>query len=195
MKQIASIFSLIFLLVLGSCARDSKSNENNEFKYFQMENIGWKSKSINRYLGEINYTATEVPIAYYILKELGKENLNTVDSVYNSNKTERVLEIEFHHDQEKDLLMKEFTNMSYEEAIKYMAFNMEKDFKIITSKKDTIQCSGVHFERNFKIAPFKRALLYFGNIEPEETIQLVYNDELFGNGIVKFKFNNTPIKL
>ena len=38
-------------------------------------------------------------------------------------------------------------------------------------------------------------LLYFGNINPEDQIQLIYNDELFGNGIIKFKFKETPIKL
>jgi len=91
--------------------------------------------------------------------------------------------------------LSEFTNKNYEEAVKYMAFTITKDFTIVTSSKDTISCAGVQFERNFKVAPFKRALLYFGNINPEDQIQLIYTDELFGNGIIKFKFKETPIKL
>lgn len=171
-------------------------NEIKEYdEFYNLANAGWKSKKINHYINGINYTATEVPIAYYILKDQGDSNLAKVDSIYQKHNKERVLEIEFHHDEEKDLLSSEFTNRNYEESVKYFAFTIRKDFSVITSSKDTIQCSGVQFERNFKVAPFKRAVLYFGGVNPEEQIQLIYNDELFGNGIIKFKYKNTPIKL
>jgi len=178
-----------------SCKKETKEAEQVYDEYYQLANTGWKSKKINHYINTINYTATEVPIAYYILKDQGEENLAHVDSIYEAHKRERVLEIEFHHDEEKDLLLSEFTNKSYEDAVKYMAFTIKKDFTIVTSAQDTIQCAGVQFERNFKVAPFKRALLYFGDINPEDEIQLIYNDELFGNGIIKYKFKETPIKL
>jgi len=180
---------------LISCKKEIKDTEQVYDEYYRLANIGWKSKRVNRYINTINYTATEVPIAYYILKDQGSDDLKKVDSIYETHKRERVLEIEFHHEEEKDLLMSEFTNRNYEEAVKYMAFAIQKDFTIVTSSQDTISCAGVQFERNFKVAPFKRALLYFGNINPEDQIQLIYNDELFGNGIIKFKFKETPIKL
>jgi|GEM_PF-508158 len=186
---------LMVCICLVSCVKETKGTEQAFDEYYRLDNIGWKTKKINRYINTINYTATEVPIAYYILKNQGNSDLKKVDSIYNTHKKERVLEIEFHHDEEKDLLLSEFTNRNYEEAVKYMAFTIQKDFTIITSSQDTISCAGVQFERNFKVAPFKRALLYFGNINPEDQIQLIYNDELFGNGIIKFKFKETPIKL
>ena len=188
------LFLIVMVFVFSSCKKDVvKTQEYDEL--YRLAEIGWKSKKINHYINNINYTATEVPIAYYILKDKGENNLQLVDSIYNAHKRERVLEIEFHHDEEKDLLLNEFTNKSYEDAVKYMAFTIKKDFKIVTNSKDTISCAGVQFERNFKVAPFKRALLYFGNINPEDQVQLIYNDELFGNGIIKFKFKETPIKL
>jgi len=186
---------LMVCICLVSCVKETKGTEQAFDEYYRFDNIGWKTKKINRYINTINYTATEVPIAYYILKNQGNSDLKKVDSIYNTHKKERVLEIEFHHDEEKDLLLSEFTNRNYEEAVKHMAFTIQKDFTIITSSQDTISCAGVQFERNFKVAPFKRALLYFGNINPEDQIQLIYNDELFGNGIIKFKFKETPIKL
>jgi len=185
----------IICVSLISCKKEIKDTEQVYDEYYRLANIGWKSKRVNRYINTINYTATEVPIAYYILKDQGSDDLKKVDSIYETHKRERVLEIEFHHEEEKDLLMSEFTNRNYEEAVKYMAFAIQKDFTIVTSSQDTISCAGVQFERNFKVAPFKRALLYFGNINPEDQIQLIYNDELFGNGIIKFKFKETPIKL
>jgi len=182
-------------LCLASCRKEVKNTEKVYDEYHRLANIGWKSKKINQYISGINYTATEVPIAYYILKDQREADLKKVDSIYKSHEKERVLEIEFHHDEEKDLLLNEFTNKTYEEAVKYMAFTIRKDFTVVTSSQDTISCAGVQFERNFKVAPFKRALLYFGNIKPEDQLQLIYNDELFGNGIIKFKFKETPIKL
>jgi len=186
---------VLLCLCLISCKKKEGAVQDNSEKIFRLENVGWKSKQVNRYINTINYTATEVPLQYYILKNQGNADLNKVDSIYKSNERERVLEIEFHHDEEKDLLLSEFTSRNYQEAVKYMAFTIKKDFTIVTSSKDTIPCAGVQFERNFKVAPFKRALLYFGNINPEDEIQLIYNDELFGNGIIKFKFKETPIKL
>ncbi|PHS07647.1 MAG: hypothetical protein COA88_08080 [Kordia sp.] len=122
---------------LVSCKEEPKDTEQNYDAYHQLANIGWKSKKINHYINTINYTATEVPIAYYILKDQGSSDLKKVDSIYSVHKRERVLEIEFHHDEEKDLLLSEFTNKNYEEAVKYMAFTITKDFTIVTSSKDT----------------------------------------------------------
>jgi len=76
----------------------------------------------------------------------------------------------------------------------YLASTIRNDFMVVTSSNDTIPCSGVHFERHFKISPFKRVLLYFGGINPNETIQLIYRDRLYNNGIFKFKFNEIPFK-
>lgn len=166
-----------------------------DYKFFNLAVDGWKSKRINQYIKNINYTATEVPLQYYILKENQNFEPKKVDSIFKLHKNERIVEIEFSHDEEKDLLLKDFTNMPYENAVKYMSFKMKKDFKVVTSSKDTVVCSGVLFERNFKVAPFKRALLYFGDIPETDNIQLLYNDQLFGNGIIKFNFKSTPLKL
>ena len=80
--------------------------------------------------------------------------------------------------------------MSYEDGVKYMSFGLDRDFYVVTSKKDTIQCSGVIYERNYKIAPFQKVLLLFSGIEPDDKIQLVYKDYLFRKGIMKFKFKD-----
>ncbi|MGH1387333.1 hypothetical protein [Kordia sp.] len=196
MKNLLWIVCIIFLSVI-SCSKSPKENLITEdYKFFNLAvDDGWKSKRINQYINNINYTATEVPLHYYILKDNQNFEPKKVDSIFKLHKNERIVEIEFSHDEEKELLLKNFTNMSYDKAVEYMAFKIQKDFKVITSSKDTIVCSGALFERNFKVAPFKRALLYFGNIPETDNIQLLYNDQLFGNGIIKFNFKSTPLKL
>ncbi|OMQ09305.1 hypothetical protein [[Flexibacter] sp. ATCC 35103] len=193
MKNFTRLFYVLLSLTFFSCQREkSNSPKDSEIRdrYFNLEKIGWKSRSYTQNVDDIGFTATEVPIQYYLLKDLGKENLTLVDSLYEKNKRERVLEFTFQQDQEKDLLLKNFTGMDYTDAVKYMSFGLKKDFYVVTSKKDTITCSGVLFERNYKIAPYQKVLLFFSGINPNDTIQLVYSDYLFRKGILKFKFKD-----
>ena len=185
--------AITFTFSFTNCKPDSK-NINKEYKFYNLQQQGWKSKRVNNFVDDINYTATEVPLQYYILKN-NQNNPQIVDSLYTINNKERVIEIEFEHSNQEDLLKQEFTNKNYEDAVKYMAFTIEQDFTVVTSSNDTIKCSGVNFERNFKVAPFKRVLLYFNNINPEDNIKLIYKDQLFGNGTMEFNFNEIPVKL
>ncbi|WP_029273371.1 hypothetical protein [Flavobacterium sp. KJJ] len=200
MKDLNKVIFVFLFFALFSCRKDqSKNIHDSEIRdrYFNLEKIGWKSRSYTQVVEDIGFTATEVPIQYYLLKDQGIENLQHVDSLYEENKTERVIEFVFQQDEEKDLLNKDFTGMDYTAAVKYMSFGLDKDFYVVTSKKDTIKCSGVNFERNYKIAPFQKVLLFFSGIDPNDKIQLIYNDFLFRKGILKFKFKDpfTPVAL
>lgn len=165
------------------------------YKLFNLEKTGWKSRTLTHDIKDIAYKATLVPIQYYILKNEGSQNPQKVDSIYSAHKKERILEIEFQGSSKGDLLDSKYTNKDYQSAVEYMAFKMENDFKVVTQAGDTVSCAGVVFERNFKLAPFKRLLLHFGGIPEEDDIELVYVDRLFGNGTLQYKFKETPLKL
>jgi len=187
------IFVIVFF-VFASCKKENSFTQSGyseiRDRYFNLEKIGWKSRAYIQKIEAIGLTATEVPIQYYLLKNLGTENLKKVDSLYEENKRERVLEFTFQQEEEKDLLSKDLTGMQYTDA-KYMSFALDKDFYAVTSKKDTIRCSGVSYERSYKIAPYQKVMLFFSGIDPYEKIQLVYNDFLFRKGTLKFKFKDT----
>lgn len=197
-KKYIPILSLVLLVVFGvfmliKKPKTSGTHNIPEYKFFSLNQGNWKSKRVNQFVNDINYTATEVPIQYYLLKN-NPDSYTNIDSLYQMNAKERIIEVEFQHVKEVDLLLADYTNKTYEDAVKYMAFTIEKDFTAVTSSNDTIPCSGVNFERNFKIAPFKRVLLYFTGIPPNENIRLIYHDYLFGNGIVKFNLTGTILK-
>ena len=192
-KKHAFYFVLVFGIFI-SCDNSSKPNTQPDYKFFSLQQQGWKSKSITQFVNDINYTATEVPLQYYLLKST-EEDYQKTDSIYNLNSKERIIELEFQHANQADLLLQDYTNRSYDESVKYMAFSIKKDFKVVTSSNDTITCAGVNFERNFNVAQFKRVLLYFNNINPNDNIKLIYQDQLFGNGIIKFNFKETPLKI
>lgn len=185
---------LSVLCTISSCNKSAKNDSQTDYNFYQLKQQGWKSKRVNQYVNDINYTATEVPLQYYLLKNVSG-NSSRVDSLYSIHAKERIIEIEFQHTNQVDLLLEDYTGKAYEEAVKYMAFTIERDFTVVTSSNDTIACSGVNFERNFKVAPFKRLLLYFNDIDPSDKIKLIYRDHLFGNGIVKFNFNHTVSKI
>lgn len=194
MKKLLLFF--FFALFISSCKKEVEKNQvvddgSIRYQLFQLEKFGWKSKLHSQKVDDINFTATEVPIQYYLLKDQGNQDLFNIDSLYQKNKTERILEFTFEQEDEDDLLKDKFTSLSYEEGVKYMSFSLDKDFYVVTSKNDTIQCSGVSYERNFKVAPFQKVLLFFSGIDPKEKIQLIYNDKLFKKGILKFQFKDT----
>jgi hypothetical protein len=193
------VFTFLSLFFI-SCKKEPKNpQQDSEIRdrFFNLEKIGWKSRSYTQVVDDIGFTATEVPIQYFLLKSQGLDNLKRIDSLYEENKRERVIEFTFRQDEEKDLLAQDFTGLDYTSSVKYMSFGLDKDFHIVTSKKDTILCSGVNFERNYKIAPFQKVLLFFSGIDPNDKIQLIYNDVLFRKGTLKFKFKDpfTPIAL
>ena len=189
-----SFILLVVLALFTACNKSTKSNKISEYKLFNLRQQGWKSRRVTQFVNDINYTATEVPLQYFLLKS-NPNNYAKVDSLYQINAKERIIEVEFQHADEADLLLEKYTNKTYEDAVKYMAFTIEKDFTVVTSSNDTIKCSGVNFERNFKLAPFKRVLLYFDNINPSDHIKLIYQDYLFGNGIMKFNFKDNLLKV
>lgn len=201
MKDLNKILLFLFLAaVVQSCKNESlesdkDSKESISERFYNLEKIGWKSRSYTQNIGKIGYTAIEVPIQYYLLKDLGAENVLSVDSVYNANNRERVIEFTFEEEKGKDLLSEEFTEMDYTNSVKYLSFSLDRDFYAVTSSHDTIPCSGVSYERNYKIAPFQRVLLFFSGISPTEKIQLVYHDQLFKNGTLKFQFNQTYTRI
>ena len=189
-KIVRTVFVLLIFKMLMSCNSSAKDTYEN----YNIGGENWKSKKVYVSEDDITYVAVEVPIQYYILKNVGND-VGKIDSIYNKNIKERIIEVTFEHSDNKDLLLEDYTKKSYDNAVKYMASKIKDDFTILTNSNDTIECSGVHFERNFKVAPFKRILLYFNNINPDDYIKLIYKDSLFGKGTIKFNLDEIPLKL
>lgn len=187
----------VALFLLFSCEnnKDEKTLQaDTTYRIYNLQKAGWKSKNISQSFKDISYKATAVPIEYYILKNSTDQSVQLIDSISKKYEYERVIEFEFEHNENKDLLESEFTGLDYEKSVSYMAAAIKNDFMLVTESNDTIPCSGVHFERHFKVSPFNRILLYFGNVSPTDNIQLIYQDRLFGNGIFKFTFDEFPFK-
>lgn len=196
MRVFNSYASLLLLFIVFSCKEDIVKDESEiRYRYYNLEKNGWKSKNHSQKVDNIDFTATEVPIVYYLLKDKSQVNLIEVDSLYEENKKERIIEFVFKDEKEDDLLKDKYTGLDYKESVEYMSFSIQKDFFIVTSRNDTVKCSGVLFERNFKVAPENKVILFFSDIDPNDKIQLVYQDNLFKKGTLKFRFKEPILKL
>ncbi len=189
----SSRFIIVLLVIfLSSCEESNGTSESTET--LEVGSYSWDSYRVKEMREGMTYSAMQLPIEYYIRKNIGVSNTSKVDSLAKMMNTERVIVTEFKHLNQKDVLTSDFTARSYEDAVKYMASNISNDYHFVTSTNDTIACSGVLFERNFNVVPFKRVVLYFNGVPPEETGKLIYNDRLFGNGVFTFRLNQQPIK-
>ena len=107
-----TLLLFLFSLVVISCKKEVKENtivDDGSIRYqlFQLEKFGWKSKKYSQKVEDIQFTATEVPIQYYLLKDQGNQDLFNIDSLYQENKTERILEFTFEQENEEDLFLNE----------------------------------------------------------------------------------------
>ena len=193
-KHLKFIRAPALILVITIIIGCNNTNEK-ETRIFNYNSKSWISKIKHHFVGEITYRATEVPRLYYVMKSANVKNNEEIDSIYYTLRGERVLEFEFEHAANKDLLKSEFTKREYDASVRYMAFDLAKDFLIVTDTNDTILCAGVQLERNYKLAPFKRLLLHFDGVPEQASFELIYKDHLFGGGSLYFDFNNIPTQL
>lgn len=196
MKEIISFFALSLLLCACTDAKGKKEVAAKEFRYYQLEGGGgWKSKVNVQKVESTSFQAVLVPLQYYLNRSSTAADKTAADSIYKANERERIVEFVVEDDKKGDMLQEKFTGLGYEESVKYISTDIRKDFYLVTGRKDTIPCSGVLRETAPKGIPYTKILLFFSNVDPNEKVQLVYDDLLYGKGKIKFNFNDPIVNL
>ena len=183
---------LFFISIFYSCKREGQKDGQILYK---SQNKQWKAKSSINSSGDFVFEVAEIPKDYYFLNN-NHYSSRELDSLKEEFESERIVEFRVFHKESKNLLEPDINSLSNQkEALRYFSFNIKKDFKVLTKDGGVIECSGVHFERSFNVAPYKKLLLYFDNIPVEDEIVLLYEDNFLGQGMLEFQLNNQPIKL
>jgi hypothetical protein len=78
---------------------------------------------------------------------------------------------------------------SYEQRVKYCAFEMQNDIKLIDGN-DTLRCVLYHFERAYDVVPYGHFILGFETTKKKniEAKTLCFDDKLFNKGMIKFTY-------
>ncbi len=64
MKDLGKLVCFLFVVFLFSCKKEKVENSEIRDRYFNLEKIGWKSRSYTQVVDDIGFTATEVPILF-----------------------------------------------------------------------------------------------------------------------------------
>jgi len=73
MKVYSKLVFIFFIFLLISCKKDPKNSEQDSEirdRYFNLEKIGWKSRSYTQVVNDIGFTATELLIQYYSIIQI-----------------------------------------------------------------------------------------------------------------------------
>lgn len=205
------LFSLIFSLTACASPTNKKSTQVNtvqavvnttqsirtesDDRTFTSVGKAWKSERQSKKINQLNFSATIVPTEYYIKKSGEISNSEEIEAELIALEGEKIIEFEIAHDVEREPLNFALLNPELTKPIEYLASTIQDDFSVVTLSGDTINCSGALFERNFKLASFKRVLLFFNGIPEQESIDLFYNDQLFQHGEIQFSFNTLPTQI
>jgi Surface antigen variable number repeat len=193
--------------VISNGKSTTDSNENFIIKDFTKEEmttnefINWcaisenqlvKSKSIS----EIEYELSFVPKEQMAMTELGIHPNDTYDSAKYNQALSHYIDMTYFNFK---IRVQEFKGevlkynlsdgKSYEERVKYAAFQMEHDFMLIQDL-DTIILGMYHFERTFESAPYLNFMLAFDHskFSKEKAFTIAFNDQLFKKGNLNFKY-------
>jgi len=135
--------------------------------------IKYKVRKINNgdYLNHVGFKGNEL--------ELAKKDLDK----------EQVYYFEFEEIAKKNILKTYFE--STEVPIKYLSFEIMKDFYLLTESGDTLKALYANYENSSHIAPYERLLMSFPKVDDSENYKFLYKDNLFGTGLMEFSFPNS----
>lgn len=217
MRQIQYTFVAIGLLFMLNCTSDSNtelidSNSlnayNNKviphdgFSHFQEipfknsiihlneagPNDAFTIQEITKQKQDIKYRAQKIPSELY-LRNKGIEGEELAQALKEID-GEQLFYFEFEETEKQDLI-KKYLEDDLDANISYLSFDISNDFKLIKANGDTINSTYSLHERNYHVAPFERLIVSFNGIDQNETVQLIYNDQLFGKGKFDFAFAST----
>jgi hypothetical protein len=212
-----ALLTLVCLFCLTSCGRSKQEASPNRFSflglnlpfsssgsslepyeyvsYVDQENNGLHS---SKQLDDLSFEVTYKPTDYLVVKELKQKEIQSGD--YEALRQEYkdmhyfLLSIKNTSSETDVLKYKISTQAAYSERLKYFAFGMEQDLRLVEGA-DTIPCSMVLYERNYGISQQANFMIAFPvtdtSIVQDKTI--LFEDQIFGMGMLKVNISKESI--
>lgn len=185
--MINSFSVFIVLITLMSC---NNLNKKEYKKWFNSEENGfYKTKTINN----ISFNAKLRPPELLAFYELGLEQneypKTTIDSTIQKYKNGYNFVFEITTANEN----LNISNLLPKEKLDLL-LNSSTVFYLI-SEKDTLNPDLIHIERDFEIGKKICYTVVFPKLKNCNNLELIYIDNIFNKGIIKFNFEYTPSKI
>lgn len=174
--------------VIFSCSKQ-KLNSVEYMQYIENESNGLK---VIKTIEEISYTVQFKPVEYVLLKEN-----KSVDSKKEDIDGMQYYTLSFSlKKSDKDILRYDLRDQNeYYERVNYFSFGLQRDVYLVEGK-DTLECNLFNYVRSYGLSPRADFILGFDKAD-EKTIHdklIVFEDKVFGGGIIKLKISEADIK-
>lgn len=203
------IYTSLFILIAGCAQSSSDAITSDDVKAIRATTVDaqeyptWlttngASLTREQVIGDLTYKFTRIPSEMLAVREVGVDaseaQLTEAKSHYSELVYFRLEIVAANHNGE--LLKKDLTDVQeYNRRVTYAAFGAQKDISMELGT-DVIPCALCEFERSFDVAPVATFLLAFDIDEATadlNPVTLIFNDQLFNNGIIRFAWNAAEI--
>jgi hypothetical protein len=212
------LIASLCVFCLASCGSLEQEASHNSFSFLGIKLPFYSSRSslqpyeyvsyvdqkdnglhANKQLDELTFEVTYKPTDYLVVKELRQKEIVPADfeTLRQDYKDMHyfLLSIKNTSGETDVLKYKISTQDAYSERLKYFAFGMERDLKLVEGT-DTIPCSMVLYERNYGISGQANFMIAFpvtdtSVVNNNKTI--LFDDKIFGMGMLKFNVSKESI--
>ncbi len=152
-------------------------------------------------ISEINFQLKHLPVEYMVSNELRKKEVSKaeLDSLLPEYQGMEYYELRISVDDFNDETAKYgVADMAeYQQRIVYMSFAMQNDLSVTVNGDKEVACQLFHFERTYGVAPYATFLFGFSKEQMGDQVEertVVFNDNLFNKGLVKFHWHTAEIE-
>ena len=181
-------------LVLCSCA---KSEEMDGREYLSWVNNTDNGLKLTKELRGITYSVQYKPYDFIILKEEKKYNVSKSSLEYRTKELDGMVyyDIRISTLDKTDVLAKgiQQDKSLYIQRVNYFSYDFQNNISLIT-ETDSVTCGLYHFVQGYGITPYVDMVVGFPVQKINESQTLVIDDQVFGNGIIKFFIDKQNIK-
>ncbi len=184
-----NIIILVLISCLSACSGDKTLSKSDYLEYFNSPSGKFfKQKNFNKVVYKLKMQTPE----YLLLKNNDSiQSLTQFDAELNKRRHTlnfvMLIEDEADSKQVKEVVYKPEL---YTKLTNYANMQMTDEIKLVHGK-DTLPCSLLYLEPANSMQPAIRLAFGFDNLKRSDgDYTVIFNDNLFNNGIIKFKYPN-----
>ena len=181
---------ILLVLTFNSCKRTTLSMEEY-FKYLNSNEKFSVTKEFNGILYKLKLQPPELMTLRNSKDQIKNTNDFHTELEYYKDKLNFVFLIEDASKNVGKVKSAVFNKQLYATILEYANTDLKKDLRLIQNG-DTLYCAAIHLESANSLQPVIRLSLGFTNLDPNnKNYTLVFNDNIFNNGPLKFNYSST----
>jgi hypothetical protein len=189
-----NIFYTAIMVILFSCSSKKEMDRESYLNYLNSEESGLLvTKTLNGITYQLKCLLPEQQCLQFNKSTINSQkDFDQMINEYNG-KLSFILLIK---DENGSGVVKKtvFSQTKYAEVVEYANTDQPKDI-ILETDQSELQCSMLHLESSNSVQPILRMILSFGKVEnPYSGFTIIFNDNVFGNGPVKFNFSKNLLE-